>query len=338
MGAVNANRTGYTPSSSSSASSMQWNSDMYLGNHLGVAQFNTSVNSLTGLSAGSMGVITFTDNTRVRPVNEGTVANNITVSVGSTCPNYRGSSLPTRYTSGSLAGSSNTSGAYKNIDIKGIMNSPNGTTSNLTPTSNPIYVCFKSSSSNRFHNTTDDDKRCILEMNGVYNYTNCTPPGTVNISLSGTTVTVTWTAGGAGNNVTIGGYYCILVNSTSSTTVLGGKSASTNSSTLTATFTNCTPATMGNNSTIYAAVSTTSGTPTGYNSGYKYSGACTLMAHPTVTAGSLITKAQMDSLRTYKGNTPTAVTQYAAITATVGSTYKSVTAGTSITAAWYNGA
>lgn len=336
MGSVNARRTGYTPSSSSSASSMQWDSDMYLGSHLGVAQFNSSVNALTGLSAGSMGVITFVANTRVRPVNEGTVTNNVTVSVGSTCPNYRGSSLPTRYTSGSLAGSSNTSGAYKNFDIRGIMNSPNGTTTNLTPTSNPIYVCFKKDTSNRFHNTTENNKPCILEMTGVYNYTNCGAPGSVSISRSGTTVTVTWTAGSAGNNVTIGGYYCILVNSTSSTSAL--KSASTNSSTLTATFTNCTPATMSNNSTIYARVCTTSGSPTGYNSGYTNSGACTLMAHPTVTAGTVITKAQMDSLRTYKGNTPTAVTQYATIAASVGTTYSSASAGNSITASWYNNA
>lgn len=61
---------------------------------------------------------------------------------------------------------------------------------------------------------------------------------------------------------------------------------------------------------------------------------------PTVSAGSVITKAQMDSLRSFLSNTPTAVTQGAVATATVGNTYKSgLTAGTTkMTADWYNSA
>ena len=61
--------------------------------------------------------------------------------------------------------------------------------------------------------------------------------------------------------------------------------------------------------------------------------------HPTVSAGTAITKTQMDALKSYLGK-GTAVTQGGTATATVGNTYKSgLTAGTSaIDDAWYNGA
>ena len=60
------------------------------------------------------------------------------------------------------------------------------------------------------------------------------------------------------------------------------------------------------------------------------------LTRPTVSAGSTITKAQMDSLRTWKGGSGTAVTQYDTIKASIGTTYKSVSAGTAIDDAWYN--
>lgn len=61
---------------------------------------------------------------------------------------------------------------------------------------------------------------------------------------------------------------------------------------------------------------------------------------PTVSAGTVITKTQMDNLRAFLGNSPTAVTQNTVATAAVGNTYKSgLTAGTTpMTAAWYNSA
>ena len=44
----------------------------------------------------------------------------------------------------------------------------------------------------------------------------------------------------------------------------------------------------------------------------------------------------MDSLRSFKNSSPTAVTQGGIIYASTGSTYASATAGNSITASWYN--
>jgi len=73
------------------------------------------------------------------------------------------------------------------------------------------------------------------------------------------------------------------------------------------------------------------------NTGSGYQGTITYEYHPTVSAGSVITKAQMDTLRSYLGK-GTAVTQNGTITATVGNTYKSgLTAGsTAIDDNWYN--
>lgn len=70
----------------------------------------------------------------------------------------------------------------------------------------------------------------------------------------------------------------------------------------------------------------------------------TTVVHPTVSAGTVITKAQMDSLRSYRiavgGSTPTAVSQGGVAYASHGNTYRSgLTAGsTVIDDAWYNGA
>lgn len=63
-------------------------------------------------------------------------------------------------------------------------------------------------------------------------------------------------------------------------------------------------------------------------------------ARPTVSAGSIITKTQMDSLRSWKstlGINATAVTQHSSITASVGNTYRATGgAGTQIDDSWYN--
>lgn len=64
---------------------------------------------------------------------------------------------------------------------------------------------------------------------------------------------------------------------------------------------------------------------------------------PTVSAGSIITKTQMDTLKdyqTHRGKSPTAVTQYDTAKASVANTYgkSTVTAGsTIIDDSWYNG-
>lgn len=63
----------------------------------------------------------------------------------------------------------------------------------------------------------------------------------------------------------------------------------------------------------------------------------TISARPSVSAGSSITKAQMDTLKSYLGK-GTAVTQNAVATQAVANTYAAATQYNSITASWYNNA
>ena len=60
--------------------------------------------------------------------------------------------------------------------------------------------------------------------------------------------------------------------------------------------------------------------------------------HPTVSSGDTITKADMDALREYKNDVPTAVTQYAKIKASDVTAYATATQNTKIQASWYNNA
>ena len=60
--------------------------------------------------------------------------------------------------------------------------------------------------------------------------------------------------------------------------------------------------------------------------------------HPTVSSGDTITKADMDTLREYKNNAPTAVTQYTKIKASDVTAYAAATQNTEIKATWYNNA
>lgn len=68
-GSATVNRTGYTPTSSSSASSIQWSSDVYLGNHTGVAEFTSTINSMIGTSVNDMNLLDISSAV-VNPVNE----------------------------------------------------------------------------------------------------------------------------------------------------------------------------------------------------------------------------------------------------------------------------
>lgn len=83
------------------------------------------------------------------------------------------------------------------------------------------------------------------------------------------------------------------------------------------------------------------GTPT-TNRGIRFRGRATVYvsttSRPSVTAGSVITKSQMDSLRNWKatiGITATAVTQGDTIKASIGNTYRST--WNPVSASWYNG-
>lgn len=73
----------------------------------------------------------------------------------------------------------------------------------------------------------------------------------------------------------------------------------------------------------------------------NYSDAATfnfsISARPSVSAGSSVTKAQMDTLKSYLGK-GTAVTQNAVATQAVANTYATATQYNSITASWYNNA
>lgn len=93
--------------------------------------------------------------------------------------------------------------------------------------------------------------------------------------------------------------------------------------------------TYGHNYLVYVGIKIT-----GDNSQAATAIRFSLMQHPTVTAGTFITKAQMDLLRKYKNYTPDEVSQYSKILAVDGRTYSSATINntTKINASWYNNA
>ncbi len=143
------------------------------------------------------------------------------------------------------------------------------------------------------------------------------------------TATVSWSGGGSSKTANIFQGYTIILSTNKSTT-----NYSTTSNGTSVTFSNVTPG------TYYAGVYCRSDV-NGKNSSTTWSGAVSLTwtGHPIVSVGSVITKAQMDTLRSYKienGVTPTAVTQGGIIYASTGNTYKS--ASGIIYASWYNGA
>lgn len=75
----------------------------------------------------------------------------------------------------------------------------------------------------------------------------------------------------------------------------------------------------------------------GIRNAYKITVTYNQLTRPTVGAGAVITKAQMDALRTWHGS-GTVVTQYGTVYASHGNTYKGgLTAGSSqVAASWYN--
>lgn len=165
------------------------------------------------------------------------------------------------------------------------------------------------------------------------NITACGQPTSVTIAYIGNgKLRVSWSGASGGTSNSIRSYHVGI--STSS----GGSFAQSTTVTTTAT-SGTADFTVNNATAYYGAVRTQGSAGSSYYSAYKWttSTAKGTGAHPTVSQYSVITKAQMDSLRAYK-KAGTAVTQYAVITATVGNTYRAATAATSITAAWYNGA
>lgn len=156
------------------------------------------------------------------------------------------------------------------------------------------------------------------------------PAPIINIqSSSGSTVTISCRPTGTFNEDLHGKKFIIGYNTTNSGTPIGQVEKLWDSN-VTHTFYNLT-----NNTNYYFAAKAISEI-SGYDSNWAWSGKITISNKPQVTSGAPITKAQMDALKTYLGNGNT-VTVGNQITAADGATYKAgPTAGTLITAAWYN--
>lgn len=170
---------------------------------------------------------------------------------------------------------------------------------------------------------------------GTITYTDattaCTAPTSVSVSRTRGTFTITWSGAGGGTNNAISNYGVIRNTSASTsgaTTVSsGGSSGLTNSP---------------GAGTYYYGVRTQGAAGSSYYSGYKWSSAVTMPSKPsTVSAGTAITKAQMDALKSWiNSSSITTVTQGGTATAAQGNTYRSgLTAGsTQFDDAWYNAA
>ena len=161
----------------------------------------------------------------------------------------------------------------------------------------------------------------------------CTAPTSVSASRSRTTFTVSWSGASGGTNNPIKNYK-LLVNTTASETGAWelGASPATSSPVTTQ------PGTDGQAHTYYFGVRSQA---TYNNSAYKWSGACSLPAKPSVTAGNVITDTDMDNLRTWIGTSGiTDIGDGGIVYASHGNTYRSgLTAGTSkVEASWYNAA
>ena len=161
-------------------------------------------------------------------------------------------------------------------------------------------------------------------------YTACTAPTTVAVSRVRGVVTIGWAGATAGTSNPITGYKVI-------------RNTSASDSGATTIYSKVTTGNQTNSpgaGTFYYGVQTI-GTASGYDSGYKWSGAITVPNKPSVSAGTVITDTQMDDLRTWiNSSSITDIADGATVRASEGNTYyNTLAAGTStIDAAWYNAA
>ena len=163
--------------------------------------------------------------------------------------------------------------------------------------------------------------------------TNCTAPTSVSVSRSRSVCTVSWSGASGGTNNPITSYG-VLVNTTASASGATTVNSGINATSLTSQPNGTAPT---SSKTYYFGVRAQSSYN---NSDYKWSGAITVPAKPSVSAGDVITKTQMDNLKTWINGSQTTVTKYDTIKASVGNTYKSgLTAySTVIDDTWYNNA
>ena len=164
--------------------------------------------------------------------------------------------------------------------------------------------------------------------------TNCTAPTSVTVTRQRSVCTVSWSgaSGGTNNQITS---YGVLVNTTAAESGATTVNSGINALSLTSQPNGTSPTT---SRTYYFGVRAQSSYN---NSAYKWSGAITVPAKPSVTAGTKITDTDMDNLRSWiNASGITDISDGGIVYASHGNTYKSgLTAGTSkIEASWYNNA
>lgn len=160
--------------------------------------------------------------------------------------------------------------------------------------------------------------------------TRCGNPSGVNAINSGSgVITIAWTASADGNNNPVSSYAVIRNTSKSES----------GATTITTSATSCQITNSPGAGSFYYGVQARGTAGASYYSDYSWSNQVSASGHPTVSAGDLIRKVQMDALKTYlnKGNT---VTLGGLATASDGNTYKSgLTAGSTVfDDSWYNNA
>lgn len=164
--------------------------------------------------------------------------------------------------------------------------------------------------------------------------TNCTAPTSVTVTRQRSKCTVSWSGASGGTNNPITSYG-VLVNTKAAESGATTVNSGINATSLTSQPNGTSPTT---SRTYYFGVRAQSSYN---NSAYKWSGAITVPAKPSVTAGTTITDTQMDDLRSWiNASGITDISDGGIVYASHGNTYKSgLTAGTSkIEASWYNNA
>lgn len=168
-----------------------------------------------------------------------------------------------------------------------------------------------------------------VTINTAAAYSACGAPTAVAVSRSRGTVTINWSGATAGTNNAITGYDIIRNTSQSTSGAI-----TTHTAVTTGGQTNAPGA-----GTFYYGVRTRGAAGASYYSGYKWSGAITVPSKPSVSAGTVITDTQMDTLRTWINTSGiTDIADGAQVKASEGNTYRNtLTAGSSkVEASWYN--
>ena len=164
--------------------------------------------------------------------------------------------------------------------------------------------------------------------------TNCTAPTSVTVTRQRSVCTVSWSGASGGTNNPITSYG-VIVNTTAAENGATTVNSGINALSLTSQPNGTSPTV---SRTYYFGVRAQSSYN---NSGYKWSGAITVPAKPSVTAGTKITDTDMDNLRSWiNASGITDIGDQGIVYASHGNTYKSgLTAGTSkVEATWYNNA